>query len=483
MPDTIQRPAPSLEGLARLEEQVRRDLWLTRHPATDWMPPRPGPDGRPMLDVLIAGGGQGGLVTAFELIRQRVTNIQVIDKASYGEEGVWVTYARMHTLRSPKDYTGPDLGVPSLTYIAWHQAAYGEAHWEALDLIDKDDWNDYLLWYRQVLNLPVRNEVALTGIEPAPDYGLKATLATPAGEEVVYARKIVLATGQDGTGRWWMPDFVEALPVEYRAHAADEIDFTALKGKTVAVLGAGASAADNAACALEAGADSVHLFVRREQMQRIQPFRWLTFPGFVRHLRDLPDEWRWRFMAYILGLRESIPQGTYDRMRLHPNFRIHTGAGWSGVAVKEGRLAIATANGPFTADFIIAGTGVDIDFAKRPELAAFADRIATWADRYTPPPEEADERLGRYSYLGPDGEFLEKEAGTAPWLADIHDFTIGATMSLGPSGCSINAMNSAVPKLVEGITRCLFESDVQHHWQTLQDYDVPVFVPHPDDDV
>ena len=65
----------------------------------------------------------------------------------------------------------------------------------------------------------------------------------------------------------------------------------------------------------------------------------------------------------------------------------------------------------------------------------------------------------------------------SPWLADIHDFTIGATMSLGPSGCSINAMNSAVPKLVEGITRGLFEADVQHHWQTLQDYDVPVFVP------
>ena len=482
MPDDLRRPPRSAEGLARLEEQVRRDLWLTQHPATDWMPGRTGPDGKAMLDVLIAGGGQGGLVTAFALKRERVGNIQVIDKASYGQEGVWVTYARMHTLRSPKDYTGPDLGLPSLTYIAWHQAAYGEADWQALDLINKDDWNDYLLWYRRVLDLPVRNEVALTGIEPAPGYGLRATLATPAGEETVYARKIVLATGQDGTGRWWMPDYVEALPVQYRAHAADEIDFEALKGKTVAVLGAGASAADNAACALEAGAGSVHLFVRREQMQRVQPFRWLTFPGFIRHLRDLPDEWRWRFMAYILGLRESIPQGTYDRMRRHNNFHIHTGAGWSGVAVRDGRLEIATAKGPFQADFIIAGTGVDIDFAQRPELAAFADKIATWADRYTPPAEEADERLGHYSYIGPNGELTEKVPGTAPWLTDIHDFTIGATMSLGPSGCSINAMNVAVPKLVEGITRGLFEGDVLHHWQRLKDYDVPVFVPSAEDE-
>ncbi len=480
--DFSRRPPRSAERLARLEEQVRRDLWLTQHPAQDWMPARSGPDGKPMLDVLIAGAGQGGLAVAFQLIRERVTNIQVIDKAPYGREGVWVTFARMPTLRSPKDYTGPDLGVPSLTYIAWHQAVYGETHWQALDLIDKDDWNDYLLWCRRVLNLPVRNETVLAGIAPAPGYGLKATLATPRGAETIYARKIVLATGQDGTGRWWMPGFIEMLPAEYRAHAADEIDFAALAGKTVAVLGAGASAADNAACALEAGAESVHLFVRRQQMQRVQPYRWLTFSGFIRHLRDLPDEWRWRFMAYILGLRESIPQATYDRMRWHGNFHIHTGAGWSGAAVKEERLEIETAKGPFVADFIIAGTGIDIDFAHRSELAPFADQIATWADRYTPPPEEADVRLGRYAYLGQNGELTEKVPGTAPWLADIHDFTIGATMSLGPSGCSINAMKAAVPKLVEGITRGLFAADLAHHWQTLQDYNVPVFVPSGEDE-
>ena len=483
MPDDSHRPSFPPDGLARLEEQVRRDLDLTRHPHLDWMPARDGPDGKPMLDVLIAGAGQGGLAVAFQLLRERVSNIQVIDKAPYGQEGVWVTYARMHTLRSPKEYTGPDMGLPSLTYIAWHQAKYGEAHWQALGLIDKNEWNDYLLWYRQVLGLPVRNETALAGVKAAPGYGLKVTLATSAGEEIVYTRKLVLATGQDGTGRWWMPEMVERLPKAYRAHAADEIDFASLADKTVAVLGAGASAADNAACALEAGAASVHMFVRREQMQRIQPFRWLTFPGFIRHLRDIPDEWRWRFMAYILGLRESIPQGTYDRMRKHPNFTIHTGAGWDGVQVHDGRLLIATAKGPFPADFIIAGTGIDIDFAHRPELAPFADKVATWADRYTPPLDEQDERLGRYPYIGSNGELTEKMPDTAPFLADIYDFTIGATMSLGPSGCSINAMKAAVPKLVEGITRSLFSDDLDHHWQTLQEYDTPVFVPDPGDDV
>ena len=68
------------------------------------------------------------------------------------------------------------------------------------------------------------------------------------------ARKIVLATGQEGIGGWWMPEPIAALPARFRAHTNEMIDFQALRGKVVAVLGAGASAFDNAAVALEHGA-------------------------------------------------------------------------------------------------------------------------------------------------------------------------------------------------------------------------------------
>jgi len=49
-----------------------------------------------------------------------------------------------------------------------------------------------------------------------------------------------------------------------------------LRGRTVAVLGAGASAMDNAAVALEHGAE-VHLFCRRSEPSAVQRYRWLTF--------------------------------------------------------------------------------------------------------------------------------------------------------------------------------------------------------------
>ena len=46
-------------------------------------------------------------------------------------------------------------------------------------------------------------------------------------------------------------------------------------------------------------------------------------------------------------------------------------------------------------------------------------------------------------------------------------------MSFGPSGSSINAMTTAVRKLVDGLTRGLFKGDLHRHWQSLQAYDVP----------
>jgi hypothetical protein len=64
-------------------------------------------------------------------------------------------------------------------------------------------------------------------------------------------------------------------------------------------------------------------------------------------------------------------------------------------------------------------------------------------------------------------------------MADIHLFNIAATMSFGPSGSSINAMTTAVPKLVHGLTRGLFQGDLARHWQEFQAYDVPQAVLRP----
>lgn len=177
-------------------------------------------------------------------------------------------------------------------------------------------------------------------------------------------------------------------------------------------------------------------------------------------------------MNRVMGLREGFPQATYDRCASHPNFVLHTGAPWTGARAEDGRAVVTTAHGDFAADFLICGTGIAMDYAAKPELAAFHDNIATWADRFTPPEDERNDRLGAFPYLSPDYQFVEKVAGRTPWIADVHLFSIASTMSFGPSGSSINAMTTAVPRLVDGVTKGLFAADVEAHWQAFLAYDV-----------
>ena len=462
-----------MSTLTALEAQVRDDLAKTSHPSSPWLQPKLGPDSGPALDVLIVGAGQSGLATAFGVMRSQVTNILILDKAEEGKEGPWLSYARMPTLRSPKDFTGPDLDIPSLTYQSWHEARFGREDWENLDLIPRDLWAEYLLWFRRVLGLTVRNGCELLEIAPVADGLLAATVESAGVVESLYARKIVLATGQEAMGNWTIPEPLRHLPARLVARASDPIDFDALASQKVAVIGAGATAFDNAATALEAGAEEVHLLCRRAEIQLIQPYRWLTFRGFLRHFGDLDDAWRWRFMRAILELREGFPQATYDRCARFANFHLHEGSPVEAAREVGNAVELQTPRGTVSANFVICGTGTHIDFAERRELNNFADNIATWADRYQPPESERSAPLGRYPYLADDYALNERVPGKTPWISNIHLFAFASTMSFGPSGSSINAMTTAIPKLVYGLTRGLFRADLERHWRSFRAYDVP----------
>jgi hypothetical protein len=427
-------------ALIALEAQVRDDLAKTSHPNATWLEPVTGPDGEPALDVLIVGAGQSGITTAFGLMRSQVANILTLDRAEEGQEGPWLSYARMHTLRSPKHFTGPDLDIPSLTYQSWHQARFGKEHWQNLALIPRILWVEYLLWFRRTVGVNVRNGCELKEIAPAANGLLAATVECAGLAETLYARKIVLATGQEAMGNWTIPEPLRHLPHTLVARTSDPIDFEALRDKNVAVIGAGATAFDNAATALEAGAAEVHLLCRRAEIQLVQPYIWLTFRGFLRHFSDLDDAWRWRFMSAIMDLREGFPQATYDRCARFANFHLHEGS------------PVETARD--------VGNTV-------------AGNIATWADRYLPPDDEQSPRLGRYPYLADDYALTERTPGQTPWISSIHLFAFASTMSFGPSGSSINAMTTAIPKLVHGLTRALFRADLDRHWASFKAYDVP----------
>jgi FAD-dependent urate hydroxylase len=460
--------AASLQDLAAI---VERDLRLIDYPNTPWVPPHPRED---VLDVLIVGGGQGGLAVASKLLREQVRNIRVIDENPAGAEGVWTRYARMHTLRTPKHIGGPDLGVPSLTFQSWYEAQHGAEAFAAIKYIPRELWQAYLGWFARTLAIPVANDTRFLGVRPDGDL-LVSRVATPQGEREIVSRKLVLAGGIETSGRWWMPPEIAALPADLRAHTADPIDFERLRGKRVAVIGAGASAFDNAGTALEHGAN-VTMLCRRADLQRIQPYKVLAFPGFLQHFGTLPDGDRWRAMNYLLTVREALTMETWQRATRHDGFTLLTGAPILGASVQaDGAVRLETGQGPVEADFVICGTGFDMDLALRPELEGVAEHVATWSDRFAPPGDEANARLGRYPYLDEGMAFTEKSPGDAPWVRSIYCFNFGATMSFGPSGSSISAMKYAAPRVASAIVGSLFRADFPAHEAMITGYDKPEF--------
>ena len=141
----------------------------------------------------------------------------------------------METLRSPKELTGPALGLPALTFRAWFEAQFGADAWARLDKIPRLQWMDYLAWYRRVMNVDVRNDTAVTAMLPLPDAALvRLGLRTPAGAQQVLARRVVLATGRDGLGGPAVPAFVDALPRAQWAHSSDAMDYTRLAALSMA---------------------------------------------------------------------------------------------------------------------------------------------------------------------------------------------------------------------------------------------------------
>jgi len=442
-------------SLQQLEAELARQLSLIGHGGADWTRPRVAPDGH-VYDAVIVGGGQSGLAAAFGLLRERVSNILIVDENPAGYEGPWETYARMITLRTPKDLTPIDFGVPALTYRAWWEAQHGEAGWAAVDKIARGDWMAYLRWYRRVLGLPVKNDSRVDVIEPAGGGVFRLDLAD--GSRLL-ARKVVLATGIQGGGEWHIPPMVErALPRHLYAHTSEPIDFGALAGKRVAILGGGASAFDNANAALSEGVGEVHVHIRRKVLPRINPIRFMERVGFTARYPALSDAEKHAVMHAFLSHNQPPTNDTFNRAAAWPGFELHLGSPWLAVEPQGEGARVTTPNGTFDYDFLILSTGLVSDPGLRPELRLLGDRIARWADRYTPPAGQENALIDAHPYLGPAFELLPRDPADTS-LHGLFAFNYSALISLGLSASALSGLKNALPRLVKGLADQLFLDD------------------------
>ncbi|WEJ60150.1 NAD(P)/FAD-dependent oxidoreductase [Devosia sp. FJ2-5-3] len=457
--------------LQALETRLRQELVWLALPAKHWVPARV-ENGARILDVAIVGGGMLGLVSCAALRNIGIANVQIFDKAMEGREGPWVTSARMETLRTRKEAAGTALGIPALTFRAWFEAQYGAAAFEEMHLVPRLMWMDYLLWYRRVLDLPVENGSEITAINLTDGGLVELTRVRDGMSDTILARRVILATGIDGLGQPAVPSLAQSISPERMAHSYDVFDINALAGKRVAIVGAAASAMDNAAAALEAGAARVDIFIRRPTMPRVDKFTGTGSRGMTYGFLGLPDDVKWRFMAEGERFQLPAPRHSVLRVSRHDNAHFHFASPITGLRELQDHLEITTPKGTYDADFIVFATGFSVDFSARRELGTLDPHVKRWADAYTPPAELQNRGLSQMPYLGPGFEFLPRD-GSPGAISNIYCFSLPAVMTHGKITSGIPSIGEGATRLAQSLARSIFVEDRDIHLQNFLDYDIP----------
>jgi FAD-dependent urate hydroxylase len=465
---------PNPPGLAALEAALLRDLERLNYPPANWVPELPGPDGQPLCDVLIAGAGMCGLTASFALQRLGIARQRLIDRVPAGSEGPWLTFARMERLRSPKHLTGPAMGLPNLTFRAWYEAQHGIAAWEPLGRIPRPMWAAYMAWYARATGAVAENGVELKSIAPGGGCMAARLVHGDGQEETVFARKIVLATGRESPGQARIPQPLQAEYGRGVKHSSDAIDFAALKGKRVVVIGMAASAFDNAACALEAGAAHVIMLGRAAALPRINKAKQIFYPGFTFGYPELTDAERMAVWSRVFEGGIAAPRESVQRVTGHANADIWLGTEVTSCRRRGEMLELETSTGALNTDLVILGTGFDVDVPGARTIS-FAGDLALWRDRLPPGnlATSVAREMASFPYLDGGFRYTAKSADLAVHAHRLHAFSHVCMVSLGNLANDIPAVSEGAERLARAIAVDLFQEDKAIHWQRLDAYADP----------
>jgi thioredoxin reductase len=324
---------------------------------------------KPGTDVAIIGAGPYGLSLAAHLRAQGV-NYRIFGEAMR----FWLNMPIGVNLKS----------LAFATSIAVPKSGHSFPNWcrqrglEDFEPCTMQSFSAYGLDIQKQF-VPDLEELLVTNVSLRPD-GFE--LALSSGERL-RSRKVVVCTGLSGLAQ--IPGELQKLGPHRMRHTFDISDYNEFRNKTVAVIGAGASAIEAGALVHEAGGSS-QIFVRGEEavfhgraplirplLDRIK--NPMTVLGasrtswILQHLPlsvyMLPRERRTRFVKRYLG--PASPWWIKDRVL--GNVPIHlrhelVEAGDSGQCV---RLKVRDGEGNLRTvevDTVIAGTGYDVNVSR-----------------------------------------------------------------------------------------------------------------------
>ena len=311
---------------------------------------------------------------------------------------------------------------------------------------------DYLVWYRTVLDLPIENRCRVKQITPQL-HGFDLEIERQGECETIAARRVILATGREGIARARVPAALEALLGPGCRHSSEQIDFSKMKGARVAIIGFSASAVDNAAEALEAGADEVHILVRAGAIPRVNKMKSTAYPGFTHGFPHLDADARLALLSYVLRYRMAPPRESVQRVFRHPNVHLHLDCEVKDACRKNDRFILHLGARQLPVDQIVYCTGFLIDTSAPTETRAFAKAIRTYRDTISNEDDAVVEELLDFPDLGPAFEFQPRVPGEAPFLAGLHNFNYAATVSHGNVSADIPCVSDGAERLARGTSQ------------------------------
>lgn len=327
-----------------------------------------------MLDTAIIGAGPYGLSIAAHL-RHRGIPFRIFGRPMDS----WLQHMpKGMMLKSDgfaSDIYDPERAFTLRQYCAERGIEYADAGLP----VHLDTFGAYGLAFRDRM-VPELEEKLVTSVDRVPG-GFVLRLEDG---ETFQARRVVLAIGI--THFEYIPENLAHLPPEFVSHSARHREVEPFRGRSVVVIGGGASALDLAGLLREAGAD-VQLVTRRSELKfhsqpTGKPRSWWQQ---IRHPQSgLGPGMRSRFFADAPGVFFYLPEklrleivrktlgpsgGWFIRDKVIGKLPVHLGCTLQGAEVRNGRVhfTVQGADGSkqeFVTEHVIAATGYRVDLER-----------------------------------------------------------------------------------------------------------------------
>ena len=323
--------------------------------------------------VAVIGAGPYGLsIAAF--LQARGLDFRIFGNAM----STWLTQMPKG-MRLKSDGFASSLYDPNSRFTLGHYCREkGLAYADAGLPVPLETFTSYGLEFQKKYVSNLENKV-VTSLSRASE-GFEITLSDG---ESFRASKVIVAVGL--THFAYVPPEFSGLPKELLSHSSDHSNLDKFKGKTVTVIGAGASALDLAALLGEAGAE-VQLVTRSKALRfhdkPVHPRPWLQ--RMRRPVTGIGNGWKLMFYAHAPGVFQRMPEayrlevvrttlgpsaGWFIKDKVAGKIPLHLGVRIRDVKERGSKALMELQNGSaagktLLSDHVIAATGYKVDLRR-----------------------------------------------------------------------------------------------------------------------